>query len=98
MMAASFDSSCAISSMVKWEKEKGAVYEMFVNEKCITAGEVDSLPFSIEKLIAFSSDFHTLKIGDFLFCGHRHRFRNLRRGDCLQMTLNGVKMLDFRIS
>jgi len=51
----------------------------------------------IEKLIAFASEFHTLKIGDYLFCGHPFRFRGLRPGDKVQMTLDGKTMLDFRI-
>ena len=37
------------------------------------------------------------KIGDYLFCGHPFRFRGLRPGDKVQMTLDGKTMLDFRI-
>ena len=33
----------------------------------------------------------------YLFCGHPFRFRGLRPGDKVQMTLDGKTMLDFRI-
>lgn len=97
IVAASFDSSAAISALVAIRKETKANYEMKVNGEVITSGDKLHLPVSIEKLIAFSSVFHTLKIGDFLFCGHPFRFRGLKPGDKVQMTLDGKTMLDFGI-
>ena len=84
IMAASFDSSCAISALMGIEETREANYKKH-------------LPVGIEKLVAFASEFHTLKIGDYLFCGHPFRFRGLRPGDKVQMTLDGKTMLDFRI-
>ena len=74
-----------------------ANYEMKVNGEVVTSGNKQHLPVGIEKLVAFASEFHTLKIGDYLFCGHPFRFRGLRPGDKVQMTLDGKTMLDFRI-
>lgn len=96
-MAASFDSSCAISALMGIEEAREANYEMKVNGEAVTSGNKQHLPVGIEKLVAFASEFHTLKIGDYLFCGHPFRFRGLRPGDKVQMTLDGKTMLDFRI-
>ena len=92
-----FDSSCAISALMGIEEAREANYEMKVNGEAVTSGNRQHLPVGIEKLIAFASEFHTLKIGDYLFCGHPFRFRGLRPGDKVQMTLDGKTMLDFRI-
>ena len=97
IMAASFDSSCAISALMGIEETREANYEMKVNGEVVTSGNKQHLPVGIEKLVAFASEFHTLKIGDYLFCGHPFRFRGLRPGDKVQMTLDGKTMLDFRI-
>lgn len=96
-MAASFDSSCVISALMGIEETREANYEMKVNGEVVTSGNKQHLPVGIEKLVAFASEFHTLKIGDYLFCGHPFRFRGLRPGDKVQMTLDGKTMLDFRI-
>ena len=96
-MAASFDSSCAISALMGIEDAFLANYEMKVNGDAVTSGNRQHFPVGIEKLIAFASEFHTLKIGDYLFCGHPFRFRGLRPGDKVQMTLDGKTNLDFRI-
>ena len=79
------------------EETREANYEMKVNGEVVTSGNKQHLPVGIEKLVAFASEFHTLKIGDYLFCGHPFRFRGLRPGDKVQMTLDGKTMLDFRI-
>lgn len=97
VVAASFNGCAAISSMVKIEKGMEACYEMKVNGEPVISGNKACLPLSIEKLVALSSEFHTLKIGDFLFCGHPLRYRMLKAGDRIQVALDKEQMLDFGI-
>ena len=96
-MAASFDGSAAISSLVNLSECPEAGYCLQINEKVVFTGNRTQLPVSIEKLIVLSSDFHTLKIGDYLYCGNQFRYRGLKAGDRIRMTLGGVERLNFEI-
>lgn len=97
VVASSFDGSAAISQLVEWRPEAPLVYEMKVNEETVFRGDKAGMPVCADRLVALASDFHTLKIGDFLFCGNLFRYRDLHEGDRLRMTLDGVLLLDFRI-
>lgn len=56
-MAASFDSSCAISALMGIEETREANYEMKVNGEVVTSGNKQHLPVGIEKLVALRLSF-----------------------------------------
>lgn len=97
VMASSFDGSAAISGLVGLEECPEAELTMWVNENVVFSANKTKLPFSIESLIAYASEFHTLKIGDFLYCGNTFRYRGLKTGDRIRVSLNGVEKLNFEI-
>ncbi|MEG0796473.1 MAG: fumarylacetoacetate hydrolase [Odoribacter sp.] len=96
-MASSFDCSAAMSGLVSVADCREAVYVMSVNGVKVYEGSREGQAVGIERLVALSSDFHTMKIGDFLFCGGMFRYRGLKPDDRIQVCLNGKEMLDFRV-
>lgn len=96
LMATAFDDSAAISPL----REMGSApvyYSMKINEKLLFSGTLDELPVGIDPLVALASDFYTIKIGDFLFCGNPQRFRGLKISDRIQVYLNDECLLDFYV-
>lgn len=96
VMASSFDSSAAISGM-KNIGNRNPRYEMLVNNESVFQGCMFDLPTSVDCLVSLAGDFHTLKIGDFMYCGNLFRYRGLRAGDCITVLLEGEKILAFGI-
>lgn len=97
VVASTFDCSAAISSLMPMGKETEWKYDFRVNDQRIHQGEAGCLPLNIGQLLAVASEYHTLKIGDFLFCGNLFRYRGLKIGDRLRLSLNGKELLDFKI-
>lgn len=97
VVASSFDGSAAISSLTGNADCQNAEYAMYVNGELVYRGSRREQPVSIDRLIALASEFHTLKIGDFLYCGNTFRFRGARVNDRIQVSLNGKEWMDFRM-
>ena len=53
--------------------------------------------FSVDKIIAYVSEFYTLKIGDLIFTGTPVGVGPVKIGNHLEGWLEGRKMLDFHI-
>lgn len=96
-VGSAFDGSAAISPLVDKEQCDGLEYSFRVNGETVYEGNLQELPFSLERLISFASGFYTLKIGDFLYCGNRYRYRGLKPGDRLQMYFQGKMCMDFKL-
>lgn len=97
IMASSFDCSAAISDLEKIGDSRDARYVMRVNGATVFDGNRRQLPVGVERLVSLASDFHTLKIGDFLYCGNTYRYGGLKSGDRIQMDLNDKAKLDFEV-
>lgn len=95
VMAASFDSSAAISGLRKFEV-CSLTYEMWINDVCVFQKNSVDMAVGINKLVALAGDFHTLKIGDYLYCGGSKRFP-VKAGDCIRMRLEGEEVMRFEI-
>jgi acylpyruvate hydrolase len=63
----------------------------------VQVGHVKDMIFSIDQLIAYVSQFMTLKIGDLLFTGTPAGVGPVQIGDKLEGFLNGEKLLDLKI-
>ncbi len=96
-VASSFGSSAAISSLLPLSECGDAVYSMRVNGETVCRGNLSGQHCSMERLISLSSEFHTLKIGDFLYGGNSFRYRGLQAGDRLQMEFCGRMLMDFKV-
>lgn len=97
VVASSFDGSAAISELFTPEREGDLHYSMWLNDTQVFSEDQDNLFREIDGLISLASDFHTLKIGDFMFCGNSFRYRHLCIGDRIRVFLNERKLLDFKI-
>lgn len=96
-VASSFGSSAAISELLSVMECEDAVYEMKVNGETVYRGGKEKQIVSIERLIALSSEFHTLKIGDFLYGGNTFRYKGVKAGDRLQIEFCGQVLMDFKV-
>lgn len=95
--ASTFDCSAAVSRLVPKGDRSGWRYDFRVNDRSVYGGETGNLPVSLEGLIALASECHTLKIGDFLFCGETFRWQTVKMGDRLRLDLNGERLLDCKV-
>ena len=96
-MASAFDASAAISPLVACNGVGDGSYDLKVNGIEVYREEAKLSAASIARLIAVASEFYTLKIGDFLYTGGKFRYRGLKAGDRLQMSLDGKSVLYFKI-
>ena len=96
-VGAAFDGSAVIGSLLDKDKCDAMEYSFRVNEVTVYEGNLLDLPFSLERLISFASGFYTLKIGDFLYCGNRYRYRGLKPEDRLQICFQGKMWMDFKL-
>lgn len=93
--ASAFDGSAAIGRLVGKEECGRADYAFQVNEKLVYGERLADFG-RIERLIALASDFHTLKIGDYLYCGSSFRCR-VREGDRLRLCFQGKEWMNFKL-
>ena len=97
VLAFAYDICMAISCLMS-RKEVGEVnYELRVNGNPVFASSEREMPVQIDRLVAEASGYYTLKIGDFIFCGSPCRYRGLQVNDRLQMSMNGVDLMNFRL-
>lgn len=91
--ASSFDCSAAISNL-KEITDRNIRYEMQVNGISVFQGMAADLVLSIDRLLALASEYHMIKIGDYLFCGNQMRFE-VKAGDRIRMLLAGEVVMDY---
>ena len=98
--AKAFDNSAPISS--KWVKIAELDFEKteFIfsqNGEVRQVGKTTDMLFSIDQLIAYVSQFVTLKTGDLIYTGTPSGVGSVAIGDVLTATLNGEKMFEFKV-
>jgi len=98
--AKAFDNSAPISS--KWIKITELDFEKteFIfsqNGEVRQVGKTTDMLFSIDQLIAYVSQFLTLKTGDLIYTGTPSGVGSIAIGDVLTATLNGEKMFEFKV-
>ena len=96
-MAFSFDGSVAIGALFPKEQAIGARFIFRVNGELVFESGVEDLPCSLETLITEASNYYTLKIGDYLYCGNQFRYRGLKLGDRLQIFFQDRIWMDFKL-
>ena len=72
-------------------------FELFKNGESVQIGHVSDMIFNIDQLIAYVSQFMTLKIGDLLFTGTPAGVGPVKIGDKLEGYLNNEKLLELNI-
>lgn len=72
-------------------------FQLNINGQLVQKGNSKDMLFSIDQLIAYISQFMTLKIGDLLFTGTPSGVGAVQIGDHLEGFLEGEKLLDLKI-
>jgi acylpyruvate hydrolase len=99
-LAKAFDNSAAISNFVP----KATItdlydlqFELQINKETRQNGNTKNILFSFEKIIAFVSQYITLKKGDLIFTGTPEGVGQVHPGDKLEAWLEGQQLLNFDI-
>lgn len=99
-IAKAFDGSAVISEFVdkaEWADLSQLHFHLNRNGETVQSGNSREMLFSIDQIIAYVSQFITLKIGDILFTGTPHGVGPVAIGDRLEGWIEDKKLLDFRV-
>ncbi|CDC50904.1 fumarylacetoacetate hydrolase family protein [Bacteroides finegoldii] len=95
-----FDSSAAIGDFVPVDRYKDIRhlnFNLLIDGKEVQKGCTADMLFKVDDIIAYVSQFVTLKIGDLLFTGTPAGVGPVSIGQHLQGYLEGEKLLDFYV-
>lgn len=95
-IAKSFDGSAAVGSFIPLEEQVNVQqlnFELKVNDETKQIGHTSDMLFSIDKIIAYTSQFFTLNIGDLIFTGTPNGVGSLSVTDQLDGYLEGKRVL-----
>ncbi|TDO22030.1 fumarylacetoacetate hydrolase family protein [Pedobacter duraquae] len=99
-LAKAFDNSAAVSNFVpkgSLGDLKALTFELKVNQESRQNGNTENILFSFEQIIAFVSQYITLKKGDLIFTGTPEGVGQVHQGDRLEAWLKGEQLLNFEI-
>jgi 2-keto-4-pentenoate hydratase/2-oxohepta-3-ene-1,7-dioic acid hydratase in catechol pathway len=99
-IAKSFDNSAAIGTFTKVAdlgKAQGFEFSMSLNGTEVQKGNTDDMLFSFDRIIAYTSQFFTLQVGDLIYTGTPAGVGPVRIGDRLEGYLEGLIVFDFEI-
>lgn len=98
-IAKAFDNSAPVSNFVSLTSVNltNLNFKLLVNGKLKQEGNTADMLFNIPQIIAYASQYFTLKKGDLIFTGTPHGVDKINIGDNLTGFLNEVKMFDFMI-
>ncbi|AZI32651.1 fumarylacetoacetate hydrolase family protein [Kaistella carnis] len=98
-LAKGFDGSAVLSEFYKKENfnMKNLNFSLRKNKEEVQNGTTSMMIFSPEKIIAFVSQYFTLRVGDLIFTGTPKGVGKVSENDMLQAFLEDEKVFDLRI-
>ena len=98
-LAKGFDGSAVVSEFYKKSDfdMRNLSFSLMKNKEKVQDGNTSMMIFSPEKIIAFVSQYFTLKTGDLIFTGTPKGVGKVEENDILQAFLEDEKVLDLRI-
>ncbi len=99
-LAKAFDNSAVISNFLPksdYQDMYNLRFELKKNSESKQQGHTANLLFSFEKIIAFVSQYITLKKGDLIFTGTPEGVGKVNAGDRLEAWLEDKQLLNFEI-
>jgi acylpyruvate hydrolase len=99
-LAKAFDNSAPVSQFLpksQFANIYNLNFNLNINGEARQQGNTTDLLFSFERIIAFVSQYITLKKGDLIFTGTPQGVGKVNIGDRLEGYLQGEKMLDFYV-
>ena len=98
-LAKSFDGSAAVSNFYKkteFNIDKLA-FSLLKNKQIVQQGNTELMMFDFDELIAFVSQYFTLRVGDLIFTGTPKGVGKVDESDVLEAFIDDKKMLDIRV-
>ncbi len=98
--AKAFDGSAVIGDFLpktQFESLENITFELTNNSKTVQLGNTSFMLWKIDELIAYISQFFTLKIGDIVFTGTPEGVAKVNPNDVLEGFLNGIKLFRIQI-
>ena len=94
-----FDGSAVVSEFYKKEDfdMKNINFSLMKNKEEVQNGNTSLMIFSPEKIIAFVSQYFTLRVGDLIFTGTPKGVGKVSENDILEAFLENQKVFDLRI-
>lgn len=99
-LAKAFDNSAPVSNFLpkaQFADLYNVNFKLDINGETRQQGNTKDLLFSFERIIAFVSQYITLKKGDLIFTGTPEGVGKVAVGDHLEGFLEGDKLLDFYV-
>ena len=98
--AKAFDGSAPLGNFVSKNSLKDLAnlpFHLNINGKTVQRGNTNNMIFSFDAIIAYVSQFFTLKIGDLIFTGTPAGVGPVHPGDLLECYIEEKKLLKFGI-
>ena len=95
-----FDGSAAIGNFVpkqEFANIQNINFHLDINSEMVQQGNTRDMIYSVDKIIAYVSQFFTLKIGDLIFTGTPAGVGPVKIDDHLQGYIESKKLMDFNI-
>ena len=95
-----FDNSAVIGDFVpvsRFKDVQNLDFHLYIDGNKVQEGNTCDMIFKIDELIAYISQFYTLKIGDLLYTGTPVGVGPVSIGQHLEGYLEGEKLLDFYV-
>ena len=99
-LAKAFDHSAVVSDFLPktdFVNMYDLNFELQINKEIRQKGHTANLLFSFEKIIAFVSQYITLKKGDLIFTGTPEGVGQVKQGDQLEAWLEGKQLINFGV-
>jgi len=98
--AKAFDGAAPIGKFISKNEfldQKNINFNLNINNYLVQKGNTKDLLFSFDTIIAYVSNFFTLKTGDLIFTGTPEGVGPIKIGDRLEAYIENQKLLDFEI-
>jgi 2-keto-4-pentenoate hydratase/2-oxohepta-3-ene-1,7-dioic acid hydratase in catechol pathway len=98
--AKAFDGSAVIGDFLpktQFDSLENITFELTNNSKTVQLGNTALMLWKIDELIAYVSQFFTLKIGDIIFTGTPEGVAKVNPNDVLEGYLNGIQLFRTQI-
>ncbi len=98
-LAKAFDHSAVVGNFMKKENFNlnALDFKLLKNNEIVQTGNTNDMLFKIDEIIAFVSQYFTLKIGDLIFTGTPAGVGPVAIGDKLIGKLEDVEMFNFEV-
>ncbi len=99
--AKAFDHSAPVSRkfipLSDFKNPKNIQFSLLKNGEEVQNGQSENMVFSVDQIIAYVSQYFTLKIGDLIFTGTPSGVGSVVKGDVLEAFIEGEKLLKLAI-